>query len=81
VSSRVCVPQDTEGIVRGVVPLTVPSRYTDAPDGVELTDTDVVVTTGVGVKVYAKVFSIAETVTVLLLSRYPGFVSSRACVP
>ena len=58
------MPYETEGIVRGVTPLFVPSRYTEAPDGVELTDTGVVGgTTGVAVKVYAKVLEFAETVT------------------
>ena len=49
VSFRVWAPYETEGIVRGVAPLFIPSRYTKAPDGVELTDTGVVV--GVAVKV------------------------------
>ncbi|MEI6842579.1 MAG: hypothetical protein WCK53_15020 [Methanomicrobiales archaeon] len=49
---RVWGPYITEGIVRGVTPLFVPSRYTEAPDGVEPTDIGVVVPTGVGVKVY-----------------------------
>jgi len=49
VTLRVWGPYITEGIVRGVTPLFVPSRYTEAPDGVELTDTGVVV--GVAVKV------------------------------
>ena len=46
------MPYETEGIVREVAPLFVPSRYTEAPEGVELTDIGVVVPTDIGVNVY-----------------------------